>query len=396
MSDPEDDLLGALTRTTGVSPGQFGENAMRSIVRAAIRSAPDREKLLGCEGKEWLALVEAVLVPETWFFRNPEAFSAFACWLQGRPPGRPTRVLCLPCATGEEAYSIAITVIERGFEAGDLSILAGDLSTDALAKARAGEYGGHSFRGASHLMSDPRHFTRADDTTWKVSDRIRAAVAFREMNLVGRDALPRADAIFCRNALIYFSREMQDLALVRLSDALAEDGILFLGPVEQPIAQRCGFVAADYPMAFACRKASGRTPTPPQPLEAAPRKSRPIRTSPKRTHAFSDWDSNPNCPGDSMGQARKLADSGRHADAAAALDALIASDQADADTYCLAAIVREAIGDHDRAEALYRKTLYLDPSHSEALLHLALLLESDGRSVAASPLRQRAKRLIDS
>lgn len=394
--DPEASLLKSLTELTGVSPRQFGEKALQSLIRQALESATDRNKLLGCEGAEWLALVESVMVPETWFFRNPEAFSAFGSWLNSRPPGHPTRVLCLPCATGEEAYSIAITALNRGFDPAKLSIIAGDLSTDALASARAAIYGKHAFRTASHLMAESRYFDRIGDAKWRVSDLVRKAVSFTKINLIGSDALPQADAIFCRNALIYFSKDMQAYALERLRGALSDNGILFLGSVELPIAERHGFLQANYPMAFACQKRSEPTVNPePRPRDQNPRKVGLIKRAQDKPAVFADWRIH-RPDGESVDRARELADAGRHAEAASALDALIAADEADADTFCLAAIVREAIGDADRAEALYRKALYLDPGHTEAMLHLALLLESGGRSVAASPLRQRAKRLIDS
>ena len=166
-------------------------------------------------------LIETIVVPETWFWRDPQAFAllsrwAFESWLPKNPLG-PLRLLSLPCSTGEEPYSMAMTLLEAGFPAGRMSIDAVDISERALALARRAIYGKNSFRGAEPALRD-QYFEAAGDA-WRLRESVQSHVRFQQSNIFADDCLPgaeRYDVIFCRNVLIYFDRETQAHAVAVL------------------------------------------------------------------------------------------------------------------------------------------------------------------------------------
>ena len=98
--------------------------------------------------RELAELVNLVVVPETFFFRYPASFRALAEWA-GPWPARPLRILSLSCSTGEEPYTIAMTLLDAGFGEAEFFLEARDLSTAAIAAARHGHYGSKSFRDVS-------------------------------------------------------------------------------------------------------------------------------------------------------------------------------------------------------------------------------------------------------
>lgn len=397
----EDSILEMLRSHAGIDAAQTGEASLRKEIRRAIDACPHPNRLLDTTTSEWKALLESSLVPETWFFRNMEAFDALAEWVAGtwRPahPGACLRILSLPCATGEEAFSIAMRLLEAGQAPGSFKVWAGDISENSLAVARAATYRRNSFRSGFDESRFGKYFESHRGGARRVSDEIREQVDFQIINLADPSAvLPQSDVIFCRNALIYFTGETQRAVVALLHAVLSDDGILFLGPVEPPVALQCGFATAGLPMAFACVKKNAATaePLPPPWTGTSHRPSR-SRPAPPKKPASSRKPSPPRAlhrepPADSLEAARTLADAGEEALAAAMLDRLAPS--ADPDFFCLRGVVSGALGRSDLAEACYRKALYLNPSHHEALAHLTLLLEMDGRAAAASHLRRRANK----
>jgi len=398
----EDSILEMLRSHAGIDAAQTGEASLRKEIRRAIDACPHPKRLLDTSSREWAAVLESSLVPETWFFRNMEAFDALAEWAAGTwapaHPGACLRVLSLPCATGEEPFSLAMCLLEAGL--GNFKIRAGDISENSLAAAREAAYRRNSFRSGFDESRFGKYFESQCGEVRRVLDEIRELVDFQMMNLADPSAvLPQSDVIFCRNALIYLTGETQRAVVARLGAALSDDGLLFLGPVEPPLALQCGFASAGFPMAFACVKNAGVLEAiPPADIRTSrrPVRSRPVqkKTSPPSRAASA---TRPPAPvpvaprDDSLEAARALADAGEEGSAAAMLDRLAAS--ADPDFFCLRGVVSGALGRTDLAEAYYRKALYLDPSHQEALAHLTLLLELGGRAKAATQLRRRTNKI---
>ncbi|WP_414439918.1 CheR family methyltransferase [Burkholderia sp. 22PA0106] len=251
----------ALAERIGVMLGGAQTDALLVAQRARNLSDADLDaywSLLIGSAEEQRALIEQCVVPETWFFREREAFVTLAAQALERlraEPLQPVRVLSAPCSTGEEPYSAAMALIDAGIEPARLRIDALDISARAIAHARRGEYGRNSFRGHA-LEFRARHFEPIADG-WRLDERIRACVQFRRANLLEPGSLgdTRYDFIFCRNVLIYFDRSSQERAMRALDARLADDGLLFVGPAETGVVMRQAMSSARIPLAFAFRRA---------------------------------------------------------------------------------------------------------------------------------------------
>ena len=144
------------------------------------------------------------------------------------------RVWVPGCATGEEAYSIAMLLLEHQTAAQNpcrLQIFATDVDEQALEVARRGIYP----EGISADVSPERlarFFTRVDESAWQISKQVRETVTFAVQNLIADAPFSKMDLISCRNILIYLEPEMQKKIITLLHFALKEGGYLFLGPSE--------------------------------------------------------------------------------------------------------------------------------------------------------------------
>jgi chemotaxis protein methyltransferase WspC len=404
-----------LKRTMGLDAASIGVSAIERAVqqRLAACKLPDAasywERLRGSE-LELQELIEAVVVPETWFFRDREAFAALVQlvrqeWLPAHPDGT-LRLLSLPCATGEEPYSMAIALADAGFPAGRLRIDAIDISVRALARAAEGVYTRNSFRGGDYAFRD-RHFEETPQG-FRVTAAIRAPVHFERANLLAagfRPGVDLYDMIFCRNVLIYFDRPTQDRALAVLSRLLTPAGVLFVAPSETGLLLDHRFVSAQLPLAFAFRKPDLRprpAPAPP-PLALALQRPTPTRvpqpqpsaaarpviapTAPAAAKAPP-----PAAPATDLAEAGRLADAGRLAEARQICRAHLRDSGPSAQAYYLLGLIGDASGEAIEAADAYRRALYLDPQHRDALLQLAVLLDRHGDTRAAQVMRDRARR----
>lgn len=356
------------------------------------------------ESDELDALIDLVVVPETWFFRDEEAFAAartFLCDLLAHKPTRPLRILSAPCATGEEPYSLAIALLDAGVAGTDFLIDAIDISSAAIERAKRAVYAGYAFRTRDLLFRE-RHFIRHNDA-FELMPRIRAQVGFQQRSLLAFDSGCDApyDVIFCRNLLIYFNEPTQRSAIAKLRSLLHEEGMLFCGYAEMTMFCRHGFAMAPYAKAFALRKqiaierpfhhvpasrkAAKKKPVPKTALAIPPLPLRPT-ARPKDMHADS--------ADTLLQQAKRQADKGETEAACASYLAHLQSSPDSAEAYFMMGLLREKTGDDTAAEACLRRAIYLEPDHYEALCHLALLLERAGNSSGAASIRQRAARVF--
>ena len=404
---PGVDFEGLLREAIGLDASSLGPSAVSRAV--ALRQAACRlEDVHGywlrvrSSPSELQELIEAVVVPETWFFRDPGAFDALATMarseLVSNPARSELRLLSLPCSSGEEAYSMAIALLDAGLPANRFSIDAVDISARALALGERAQYGINSFRGHELGFRD-RHFRSIGAGKWQLGEDAKSRARLQQGNLFSPDFLPGRgiyDYIFCRNVLIYFDPPTQARAVQILLRLLAPNGCLFVGPSETGLLPRERFHSAQLPMAFAFRLAppsDGHAhPTRKRAVPALPpvRKPRRPRTlgAARPTHA-----SKAGSDEASLARASELANAGRLAEAFAVGERVMREQGPSADGYCLLGTIRGADGDGKSADALYRKALYLDPGHRETLAHLALLLESGGRGEQARVLRTRLRRL---
>ena len=383
-----------LRQATGLDLSQHTvDRALRERM-ARCGAADSNQYLDRMDPAELAALIELVVVPESWMFRDAEAFAAATACVQRRLAERPERVvriLSLPCAGGEEPYSMAMALSDAGVAPAAFRIDAVDLSPVALARAAAGRYTRNAFRGGD-LAFRQRHFSRHGDE-YQISDALRAQVSFAQGNLLAFDCVAgagRYDVVFCRNLLIYFDQPTTAAAIAVLRALLADDGMLFAGYAEVPSFCRHGFAPLRLPGAFALQKAEAAPLLRPAPARiAVARPPTPAREQrPPKPPAASAASAD-----DLLAQARRLADQGDYPAAAGACDALLATEPDSADAYFILGMVSECGHKPGAAADYWRRCLYLQPDHYEALCHLSLLAEQAGDAPQAALLRKRAARI---
>jgi chemotaxis protein methyltransferase WspC len=414
----------------GLDVASVGEAIIERAVRQRrmIAKATDQDdywQLLQSSAQEQQALIEAVIVPETWFFRYPESFATLGklatarlAYLNG---ARPLRILSLPCSTGEEPYSIAMALFDAGLQAQQFKIEAVDISPLSLQRARRGVYGKNSFRG-DQLGFRERYFTPVDDG-YRVEDRVRERVGFQAGNLLD-PTLPVAqsayDVVFCRNLLIYFDVETQRRGFEALKRMTHNDGVLFIGPAEGSLLGRMGMTSIGIPQSFAFRHQRDADAESPQvlapPPAAAPLPVEPIPVSKKPAPAAASRVSSavrflapaqpaPRSPTPTspvVGEAaallasiKKLANEGKSAEARLACEQYLKRFDPVAQVFYWLGLLSEVGGDVVGAQGFYRKALYLEPQHPEALAQLAAILAAQGDSAGARRLQERAARGVN-
>jgi chemotaxis protein methyltransferase CheR len=188
---------------------------------------------------EYDSLLERMLTQETSFFRYPAVYEAFEkrvlpeihvskFWKNPRT----LRVWSAGCSTGEEPYSIAITIADSlSFaDAWNVEILATDVGKLALKTAEKGIYSGRSLSGVNEKQL-AAHFTKVENK-FHVKPRLKKMISFAPMNLAAPVYVGRMDLIFCMNVLIYFTEERRHSLVQRFYEALEPGGYLFLGHSE--------------------------------------------------------------------------------------------------------------------------------------------------------------------
>ncbi|MEZ0189005.1 CheR family methyltransferase [Ralstonia solanacearum] len=436
-----------LSLEIGIDAPALGANALERAVldrtRAMLAESPShRAPVVNAAALDayWLrlntwpeerqALIEALVVPETWFFRDREAFAELAR-LAGerlvREPARVLRILSVACSTGEEPYSAAMALLDAGIAAARFVIDAIDISGHAIAHAEHALYGRSAFRGHAPAFRD-RYFSEEADGGWQLRESVRRRVRFAQGNLFEDAAAGevRYDVIFCRNVLTYFHRDAQDRVVRRLDAQLADGGTIFVGPAETGPMMRHAMTPARNPLAFGfVRQPASKAPTraaspsrqAPLPAAAGVSAAAPVRPPtpalvpvrggagvasagaarpsggavpvstplpmPSLRKALPDLD-----------DAHWLADAGRFDEAERIIQDITSLSAPEADTFYLLGVIAQARGLPADAGDFYRKTLYLDPSHYEALTHLAALLDVGGDVVGARQLMLRAQRAV--
>ncbi len=408
----------------GLDVASVGEAIIERALRqrcTATESADDDAywNLLLSSSTEQQALIEAVIVPETWFFRYPESFTSLSLLARERLAElrgvRPIRILSLPCSTGEEPYSIAMALFDANIPAQQFSIDAMDISPISIQRAQRGIYGKNSFRGEDIAFRE-RHFSPVDEG-FLLHERVRGQIDFRAGNLLDPALLNRVayDFVFCRNLLIYFDQPTQRHVFEVLKRLTREDGILFIGPAEGSLLTRMGMRSRGLPQTFAFSHYSAplEVPAPPAPAMTAPRSPpaapavpRPASRSPAPRSSAS-FQPGPAAPRAQPAAAAKddmasllatiatFANQGKSTEARAACERYLQQHEPVAQVFYWLGLLSEVEGHSAQAQGFYRKALYLQPQHPETLAQLASLLNAQGDSVGARRLTERAARNVN-
>jgi chemotaxis protein methyltransferase CheR len=219
---------------------RFFSTRVREHLRAkGLERGTDLLRSMRNSNLEYEALLERLLTQETSFFRYPGVYEAFEkrvlpelhtkkFWKNPRT----LRIWSAGCSTGEEPYSIAITIADSltFADSWNVEILATDVGRHALKHAARGIYSGRSIASVTEKQL-ANHFLPAHNGQ-QVKPRLRKMVSFAQMNLASAVYVGRMDMIFCMNVLIYFSEERRRALVQRFYDTLEPGGYLFLGHSE--------------------------------------------------------------------------------------------------------------------------------------------------------------------
>jgi chemotaxis protein methyltransferase CheR len=225
--------------------------------KAGLSGIPELvQKLQGGSSALITSVVEAMTTNETFFFRDKVPFDHFRDTimpeiLKARAGRRSVRIWCAAGSTGQEPYSLAMTLKEMGaaLTGWRVEIIATDLSQEVLEKAKAGVYSQFEVQRGLPIQMLMKYFKQTGET-WQVNPELRAMIQHRQLNLLQDFShLGTFDVIFCRNVLIYFDQETKINIFNRLARQIEPDGFLVLGAAEtvvgltdtfKPLADRRG------------------------------------------------------------------------------------------------------------------------------------------------------------
>lgn len=329
---------------------------------------------------EQTALVERALVHETWFFRDVAPFDhlvelARNNWLR-RSASNPVRILSAPCASGEEAWSIAATLLAAGVAPGAVAVEAIDLSGGMVRTTQAAVYGPRSLRNHHADMLRP-YVDPLPDGGVRMGKLIRGCVSVSQVNLLHLPSGKSYDAIFCRNALMYMHEAARKRIVGLIRASLAPGAPLFVGHAEAAMLMGMDFRATGPSRAF-CVTASRGTAAPVRREQARPA-VKPATATPPPTPAPKLREPRPEVdPAALLKQARTLADGGALAEAMTPLYQLLDAKPMSAEGHALAGLILAARDDKPGAIRHLRKALFLDPDDEASRVSLDHLL--GGRS----------------
>jgi len=228
---------------TGIDLSQH-RSILESGLRLRLRELGDSdydnyfERVSRPQGRaEWQALIDRLVVKETRFFRQPEAFELVGEFLRERAPTASTLDLwSVGCATGEEPYSLAMVADDAVTRAGAkcfLGVLATDICGEALRRGQSGRFDRRRL-AAVPLALRQRYFGPLGGENCEVLPSLRQRICWSRANLLEAASLPvlAMDVIFCQNVLIYFRRWRTRQILNTLAERLKPGGLLVLGPGE--------------------------------------------------------------------------------------------------------------------------------------------------------------------
>jgi chemotaxis protein methyltransferase WspC len=400
MADFEIEAL--LQKVMGLKVTSIGKSTLDRSVQRRMKALSinnndayvDRLKSSHLELKE---LIEEVIIPETWFFRDREPFKAMSQFFinQWHPKHRNNlfRVLSSPCSTGEEPYSLTMTLLDSGWPADKFTVHGVDISHRSIAKAKKGLYTEHSFRGSD--LSYQSKFFKKNKKIYTLNKNVRDKVHFHTGNVLNRafmEGLGMFDMIFFRNVLIYFDALSRHQAIATLYKILADDGILFVGHAEANLFNNSPFTPAPYSQAFAFHKKTKQDiKVVAKESEEASKSHRKRKTS--FTKRLFPFQKKPKAEQPDLQVARDFADKGDFLKATDICEEYLDQCGPSAQAFFLLGIIRDAVDDIGQAKKLFRKALYLDPNHEETLFFLSILAEKTGDLTEAKKLKQRIRRL---
>ena len=346
-------------------------------------------------GLEMERLVNAVTINETYFFRDAAQFDALTQTvlpelIERRRMLRTLRIWSAGCSSGEEPYSIAMLLRDMlpDVDEWSITILATDVNTAALDRARQGLFGDWAFREARAKDMRPRHFRRVG-ARWELRPEVRRMVTFNRLNLAGTEYPTYAsntmfmDLILCRNVTIYFSEFVTSAVVDRFHDTLTDGGWLVVGHSELSLNVYRRFQTRNFPNTVLYQRDGQSLSQPTEwqwpPRLAAPPAPLPKTTPPLATPVVSSPTPPPVAEVPPLEQARQLVEFGRSEEARNLLLTLTQSPPVNIDVYILLGQTCANLGDLAAAERWCREALRRNKLALEAYYTLALVLQHQAK-----------------
>lgn len=419
-----------LHKTIGLHANTVGESSIDRAINQRMlvtkcKNANTYYTLLKSVESELEELVEEVVVPETWFFRNVTPFEVLRdCALEillnlarqkkegnlGIGAVGPIKILSIPCSSGEEPYSVAMALYDAGLKSTEFSIDAVDVSKRAITKAKRAIYGKHSFREKS-LGIQNKYFEKIKPG-YRLLPKVGETVKFHQGNILS-DRIKFIDGdydiILCRNLLIYFDRETQHKIIEKLTALLKSGGFLFVGHAEAGQIDKEIYTKINVAKAFAfCKKTVGQ-----QMRHDLVKNEKPMRNLKeiydqlvevtRKDIELSNKINNPVVKsinvkkdptviaGDALLDVEKLINKGYLLDAEKLCEKYLQKQPDNSNAYYYLGLISSMRGSDGGAEALLHKAIYLSPNNRKALSLSAVLAEKRGDDEVAESLRRREK-----
>jgi len=393
-----------LKKITGLNSGSVGMSVVEQAVNKRmlacnINTHLEYYNILTNSNNELSFLIDQVMIPETWFFRGAETFKYLEAHLAAKVCNaafNKIRILAVPCATGEEPYSVAITLAECGYSPGQYVIDAVDIAHESLRLAKEAVFTAHSFRDDNKQIKQ-RYF-RQVEAGFKLDNSITEKVSFSCGNIFELEVEQenRYDIVFCRNLLIYFDKDTQRKALNIIAKLMVDDGVLFIGHGEAGCILNSQFKRINAPGSFAFSKSAHKQKNSCANSKLMDKKILHNKVT-KTITSEALFDRNdvenltPKKSNDcDIEKAITLANEGNFDKAIEKCKKLISSTGVSADALCLLGVIHDAIGERVEAVNYYKRALHLTPDHYQSLMHLASHAERDGDKSKASQYRIEA------
>lgn len=388
-----------ISEISGHDPEHIGKLILKKAIHKRLQALgiPSGSEYLHAlkESKaETDALIEEILVKETWFFRIPTAFQYLSHWVQKKQKhysaSEKLKILSIPCSTGEEPYSIAICLLEANIPSENFLIEGRDLSKQAITISKRGVFNQKKFR--KEFWPLDLYFEKISQKKIKIKTSVKEIVSFKEDNILTppleRD-INKFDIIFFRNCLIYLNEESKKKALDNVYKMLKPEGVLFAGHAEMIDLLDKRFKPSGIKGSFAHeinkhhqtvhQKRAKSKITPPIPIKKN-----------KKTTSLKKISYTPKSKKSILETAEQYANSGNLEMATSYCQEAINLNPESSYVYYLMGSINLAQNDTKTAKNNLIKSVYLDNKNSKALYKLALIEEGDGNFSEAKLYRERA------
>jgi len=256
MIDPAlDRLISKIRDVKGLDFSQYKEKSLSRrintrLTKHGVESYDRYMEILDKNPEEYEALVNAITINVTDFFRNPEMFDALekiviprVIYSKKEHHHRIIKAWSCACSTGDEPYSLAIILKEKLGRASErfiLNIVGTDIDKNALEEAKNMIYSKERLEAVNSRLID-EYFEDCGNSRFKLKHSIGSLVSFRRLDVINDLPITHCDIILCRNLFIYFSKELQEKILLKFYDSLSPGGFLILGMVESLVGEAVNY-----------------------------------------------------------------------------------------------------------------------------------------------------------